>query len=158
MAKFLIEQRAPGDPTSRALAWDVVATVDAPDGPTAIHLYCQHMQWWTAQLDHNLALVHGVGHFRSVPAPESTATRSFVIQRQDEMGPDDTHLSWSDVASVPAADAASAIRAWCDRMGWSHVPVHDSVAQVTGYGNVRAVPAEGADAARITPGPTDSAW
>ncbi|MCW2925748.1 MAG: hypothetical protein JWM98_3152 [Thermoleophilia bacterium] len=151
MQTFTIEQREPGNPIGQRLAWQLVARVEAPDAPAAIHAYCRHMGWLSVRYDHNVATVHGVGAFRAAALQVAEAAPEFVVQRQDPIGPDDVHLTWSDVATVRASDAASAIRAYCDGAGWSHAEVFANVAAVVGVGSFRAVPAELADELRVTP-------
>ena len=154
MATFDIEQREPGDPRHGELQWAKVASIEAWDAPRAIHEYCMAMQYYSHELRHNTAVVHGVGWFRAMlPADEPTGPQ-FVIQHQDPIGPNDRHLTWSDVAALRAADAPSAIQQFLDMRGWSaDASVYGNVANLVGIGSFRAVAAHDADELRVTPAP-----
>ena len=135
------------------IEWEPVASVESTDCVSAIGAYCTHMEWVNVSLDHNVANVPGVGTFRAGVVAESPVARTFVIQRQDPIGLDDRHVTWSDVATLAAADAPSAIRAYLDWMGWGHQQAFGDVANVVGLGTFRAVAAEAADQLRVTPPP-----
>lgn len=155
MPTFVIEQREPGDPRHGELQWTTITSVEAASAPHAIHEFCIAMQYYSHELRHNTAVVHGVGWFRAVLPPDEPDGPAFVIQRQDPIGPDDRHLSWSDVAHLRAPDAPSALQQFLDAQGWSaDASVYANVANLAGIGSFRAVPAEHADALRVTPAPT----
>ncbi|MCW2921540.1 MAG: hypothetical protein JWL76_1414 [Thermoleophilia bacterium] len=155
MPTFVIEQREPGDPRHGELRWTIVGTVEAPTAPHAIYEFCIAMQYYSHELRHNTAVVHGVGWFRATLPPDEPTGPPFVIQHQDPIGPDDRHLTWSDVAQLRAPDAASALQAFLDAKGWSaDASVFGTVANLAGIGSLRAVRAEDADAMRVTPAPT----
>ena len=158
MPTFVIEQREPGDPRHGELQWTAVGTIEAASAPHAIHEFCIAMQYYSHELRHNTAVVQGVGWFRaSLPVDEAAEPTGpeFTIQRQDPIGPDDLHLTWSDVAVVRAPDAQSALQAFLDAKGWStDASVFGAVANLVGIGSFRAVPAADADAMRVTPAPT----
>lgn len=154
MRTFVIEQREPGDPRHGELSWTTLGTIEAPDAPRAIHEFCIAMRYFAHELRHNTAVVHGVGWFRAVLPPDEPTGPEFVIQHQDPIGPTDLHLTWSDVATLRAPDAPSAIQLFLDARGWTaEATVFDHVANLVGIGSFRAVPAEHADALRVTPPP-----
>jgi hypothetical protein len=154
MPTFDIEQREPGDPRHGELQWTKVAAVEAWDAPRAIHEFCIAMQYYSHELRHNTAVVHGVGWFRATLPVEEPTGPLFIIQQQDPIGPNDRHLTWSDVAALLASDAPSALVQFLDAKGWSSdASVYGNVANLVGIGSFRSVPADDADALRVTPAP-----
>lgn len=154
MPTFVIEQREPGDPRHGELPWTMVGTMEAASAPHAIHEFCIAMQYYSHELRHSTAVVHGVGWFRATLPTDEPAGPEFVIQRQDPIGPHDLHLTWSDVVAFRAADAQSALQVFLDKRGWtSDASVFGNVANLVGIGSFRAVPVEDADALRVTPPP-----
>jgi len=152
MAEFQIEQREAGDPRHGALGWTPIATIEAPSAPHAIHEYCIAMQYFAHQLHHDTALVQGVGWFRAVLPEGSELAHAFVVQRQDPVGPDDLHLTWSNEATVTASDAESALLHFLDARGWmGDAAVFGHVANIVGIGSFRTVPADQVEAMRVTP-------
>ncbi len=158
MPTFVIEQREPGDPRHGELQWTAVGTVEAANAPHAIHEFCIAMQYYSHELRHNTAVVHGVGWFRAVlpvDADAASTAPAFVIQHQDPIGPDDRHLTWTDVAELRAPDAPSALQQFLDVKGWTaDASVFGTVANLVGIGSFRAIPVADADAMRVTPPPS----
>lgn len=154
MPIWIIQQREAGDPLRGPLGWVAIGQIEAPNPTSALHEFFIQQQWYANEIMADHAVVHGVGHFRASLDAQDPALLSFTIQRQDPIGPDDRHLTWSDVATVEASDADSALQRFLESLGGVNVNgVHGHVANLVGLGSVRAVPAERADSMRVTPEP-----
>ena len=157
MARFRIQQRAPGNPTLARLDWDDVGAAQGRSADEALRVFFHANGWYTSHPSQGQGLVHGVGWFRAVPAEEAV-THEFIVLRQDPIGPEDRHLTWSDVARVRASDAPAAMRLFLDDAGWGHAWSTAALANVDGVGSFHAVPADRVEEFRVTRAPTDDAW
>jgi hypothetical protein len=157
MPRFRIEQRAPGDPMYGEVPWESLGVVEAPSADAALQSFFHANGWFTSYVQHGGGTVHGVGHFRATPETVSAEHR-FMVQRQDEVGGDERHRTWSDVAIVEAASAAAALDAYIEHMRWEVLSRHAHAAVVRGVGAVRAVPEGQADDYRVSRAPSGDAW
>lgn len=154
MPRFAIEQRAPGDPVHGPLDWTLIAHVDAPTASQALHALCLDQQWLSHSINGDQLFVQGVGYFRATLPVDDPLLGAFVIQRQDPIGPNDRHLTWTDIATVHAVSVEAAFARYLDSLGGMEMTYRGATsANMTGIGTVRAVPAEMADDVRITPAP-----
>jgi hypothetical protein len=154
MATWTIEQREAGDPADGPLAWIAIARIEASNPSTALHEFCIAQRWYAHQIIADQAVVQGVGHFRVSLEDDDPTLVEFVIQRQDPIGPDDRHVTWSDIAVVHASDPGSALGRYLDTLGSVNISWRSGhAANLIGIGDVRAVRAELADDLRVTPAP-----